>query len=63
MNKQQMEQSHAVIVALLVKVGIEPTPAAIVEVLNHSPMPDIQKLAIALSVPRGEMVKSLNAAA
>ena len=62
MNERDIEQAHAVIVALLCKVGIEPTPAAIVEVLNHSTMSDVQKLAIAISEPRGELVKSLNAA-
>lgn len=63
MNEREMEQAHAVIAALLSGVGIEPTPAAIVEVLKHSEMPDIQKLAIAMSSPRGETIKSLNAAA
>lgn len=62
MTTHEMEQAHAVIAALLVKAGIEPTPAAIVEVLNHSEMPDVQKLAISISAPRGEMVKSLGEA-
>lgn len=54
MNESGLEQAHAVIAGLLRKVGIEPTPAAIVEVLNHSPMSSMQKLAIAMAEPRGE---------
>lgn len=63
MNESDLEQAHAVIAGLLRKVGIEPTPSAIVEVLNHSQMSSIQKLAIAIAEPCGESVESLNAAA
>ena len=39
--------AHKLIASLLRAQGIEPTPAAIVEVLNCGPMPPITKLAIA----------------
>ncbi len=49
MSKEDILNANRVIVGLLKQQGIDPTPAAIVEVLNHSNMTPTIKLAIAIA--------------
>jgi len=48
MNKEDIRQAHRVLSDLMRNHGIEPTPEAMVEVLNCGNLPAVVKFAIAL---------------
>lgn len=49
MTEEEILNANRTICGLLEQRGIDPTPAAIVEVLNHSNMKPVIKLAIAIA--------------
>lgn len=48
LTNENIREAHRVLSDLMRKQGLEPTPAAMVEVLNCGQLPDVMKLAIAI---------------